>query len=503
MIEEQTREAVRTLFEQGKRKKEIARFLGIDIKTVRTILRETAGSPKSRSDRILLDDELLKQLYHRCNGYAQRVHEILREEHKIHLGYSTLTRLLHQHGVERKARERDERYPDIPGAEMQHDTTVYRVSLGGRERRIVCSGLYFRYCKMRYVKFFFRFNRFLLKCFFHEALGFFGYTARSCIIDNTSLVVLYGSGERAVFHPEMLAFARQYGFQWKAHRIGLANRKAGKERNFLTMETNFFPGRSFRDIEDLNRQAFQWATERFARRPQSKSRLIPRQLFEEEKPYLLKLPDDIPPPYEQHQRGIDDYGYIAFEGNYYWIPEKLQGTVTVIEYERSIAVYRKNTKLIDYPLPPPEVKNQQFSPPDRPVPQHQPHNRRYGCTEEQKRLREMGEVCGAYLAYLDSPACKVRYKDKLVRDLYRFSTKIDPSLFLKAIDRALKYQINSVASVERIAAQLLQQQLPTLPAVPVDEHYEDRKAYQVGRFSSEANPSEYQRLLEQEDRDER
>lgn len=498
MIEEQSREAVRTLFEQGKRKKEIARFLGIDIKTVRAILRESTGSPKSRIDKITLDYDLLKQLYHRCDGYAQRVHEILSEEHKIQIGYSTLTRLLHQHGIGRERPERDQRYPDLPGAEMQHDTTVYRVSLGGRERKVVCSGLYFRYCKMRYVKFYFRFTRFLLKCFFHEALAFFGYAAKRCIIDNTNLVVLYGSGERAVFDPEMLAFARQYGFQWKAHRIGQANRKAGKERNFLTVETNFFPGRSFRDIEDLNRQAFQWATQRFAQRPQSKSRLIPCQLFEEEKPYLLKLPDDIPLPYEEHHRNVDDYGYVAFDGNYYWLPEKVQGVVTVLEYERSIAVYRKTTKLIDYSLPPAEVKNQQFSPPDRPVPQHYPHNRRYGCAEEQKRLREMDDVCSAYLDYIESPACNVRYKDKLVRDLYRFSTKVDASLFLTTIERALKYQINSIASVERIAAQLLQQQLPALPAVSVDEHYEERKVYQIGRFSSETDLSEYQRLLEEE-----
>ena len=94
---------------------------------------------------------------------------------------------------------------------------------------------------MRYVKFFFVFNRFVLKCFFYEALKFFGYAAKICIIDNTSLVVDYGTGERAVFSPEMLQFAKQYGFQWKAHRIRLANRKAGKERNFLTLQTNFFP----------------------------------------------------------------------------------------------------------------------------------------------------------------------------------------------------------------------------------------------------------------------
>ena len=58
-------------------------------------------------------------------------------------------------------------------------------------------------------------------------------------------------------NPEMVAFAGRYGFAWKAHRVGQPNRKAGKERNFLTLETNFLPARSFTDLDDLNGQAKQ------------------------------------------------------------------------------------------------------------------------------------------------------------------------------------------------------------------------------------------------------
>ncbi len=463
MIEEHRRQVVHTLAEQGKAKKEIARLLGVDVKTVRRILAEDPEAERVRSDKIRVDSELLKQLHHRCSGYAQRVHEILAEEYKIHIGYSTLTRLLEQYGIGRKPPERHQSYPDLPGAEMQHDTSVYTVDLGGKMRKVVCSGLYYRYSKMRYVKFSFRFNRFHLKCFFHEALGLYDYAAETCIIDNTSLVILYGSGERAIFHPEMLGFARQYGFRWKAHRIGLANRKAGKERNFLTLRTNFFPGRSFHSLEDLNRQAFEWATERFASRPLSRTRLIPRTLFEGEKPYLVKVPADLPPPYRQHQRVVDGYGYLTFAVNYYWIPEGVRGTVTVIEYAKSISIYRRNRKLIDYPMPPSGVKNRRVSPPGRPVPSHAPQNRRYGCSEEQRKLRELGQICSLYLDYIESPACKVRYKAKFVRDLYRLSTKLEPALFLKAVERALRYRIDSLQSFERIASGLRKADVPALP----------------------------------------
>jgi len=496
MIAEHIREAVRTLFESGKRKKEIARFLRIDIKTVRAILSEEQGEAKSRKDKILVGYDLLKDLYERCSGYAQRMHEILTEEHNIPIGYSTLTRLLREYGIGRKPEQRSQKYPDIPGAEMQHDTSVYTVKLGQERRRLVCSGLYFRYCKMRYVKFYIRFNRFLMKCFFHEALRFFRYTAKTCIIDNTNLAVLYGTGEQAVFHPEMLAFARKYGFQWKAHRIRQSNRKAGKERNFLTLETNFFPGRSFADLEDLNRQAFEWATRRFASRPLARTRLIPADLFAQEKPYLVKLAAYINPPYQEHKRSVDPYGYVAFDGNYYWVPEKLRGKLTVIEYEKYISIYHHHSKLMDYELAPWHVKNKQITPQGVAAPSQAPRNRKYGYKEEEKRLREMGDVCCAYLDYVQSKACRIPQKPRFIRELYRLAKKMSSSLFLNTIERAFKYQIASITSIERIAEQLIKKQIQEFPDIPPSNQYEHRKTYQDGRFSTEADLKRYQKLME-------
>jgi transposase len=78
----------------------------------------------------------------------------------------------------------------------------------------------------------------------------------------------------------MAQFAKQYGFEFICHEKGHANRKAGNERGFYTVETNFFPGREFASLEDMNRQAFEWATVRMANRPTTKTRLIPAQVFE-------------------------------------------------------------------------------------------------------------------------------------------------------------------------------------------------------------------------------
>ena len=169
--------------------------------------------------------------------------------------------------------------------------------------KLVASLIYLRYCKRRYLKFYRAFDRFKMKCFFHQALMFWGYAARQCIIDNTNLARLRGTGANAVIVPEMEAFAKQYGFVFRCHEIKHSNRKAGEERSFWTVETNFLPGRTFQSLEDLNRQALAWSTVRLDNKPQGKAGLIPAKAFEHERSYLTQLPAHLPAPYRDHEPG--------------------------------------------------------------------------------------------------------------------------------------------------------------------------------------------------------
>jgi hypothetical protein len=166
-----------------------------------------------------------------------RVYEKLVEEEGVAVTYSTLTRTLRQLGISQPQRQRCHRVPDEPGLEMQHDTSLYQVELAGRRVPLVASLIYLRYCKRRYLKFYRAFDRFKIKCFFHQGLMFWGYAAGQCIIDNTNLARLRGTGAHALIVPEMEAFAKQYGFVFRCHEIKHCNRKAGEERSFWTVET--------------------------------------------------------------------------------------------------------------------------------------------------------------------------------------------------------------------------------------------------------------------------
>ena len=258
MIDPDKRKAIYCLHEEGMGIREISRRLRLSRNTVRAVIEQKGSVPDApRKDKKEIDPELLRRLYAECKGWVQRIHEKLQEQEKIHVGYSTLTRMIRELDLGQPRSRRCDRVPDEPGAEMQHDTSTYILKIGDKRLRVVGSLLYFRYSKIRYLKFYRSFNRFKMKCFFHEALTFWRYVAVCCVIDNTSLARLRGSGKNALIEPEMERFAWQYGFRFVCHEIGHANRKAGNERSFYTVETNFFPGRSFATLEDLNRQAFE------------------------------------------------------------------------------------------------------------------------------------------------------------------------------------------------------------------------------------------------------
>ena len=76
------------------------------------------------------------------------------------------------------------------------------------------------------------FTRFDCKVFLTDAAQYMQGVCQTCMIDNTHVVVLKGTGRDMVPVPEMAAFGDRYGFQFKAHEKGDANRSARVERRF-------------------------------------------------------------------------------------------------------------------------------------------------------------------------------------------------------------------------------------------------------------------------------
>jgi transposase len=497
MIDPGKRNAIYQLHLEGMSQREISRLMRVSRKAVKRIVDQRGKFLRAdRKDKLLIDRELLERLYRECNGWVERIHEKLKEEEKITIGYSTLTRMLRELGIGQAKLTRCHRVPDEPGAEMQHDTTVYQVKLNGVRTRLVS--------KRKYLKFYRAFNRFTMKCFLHEALMFWEHSAHVCVIDNTNLARLRGAGSTAIIVPEMAEFARRYGFKFLCHAINHPNRKAGNERSFRTVETNFLPGRTFESLEDLNSQARQWATEKMDQRPQSKSGLIPAKLFEHECLYLNKLPKHLPAPYQTHLRGTDVYGYVTFCANYYWVPGTKRETVKLLEYADHVKIFLEHGHecLAEYALPAEGVKNQRFTPPGKTVPPFQPRRFRKEARLEEQRLRSLDSSVSEYLDFaLRAPG--MSQKHRFTRELFALSRKITLAVFLQAIQRAHRYRILDLSTIRRIAWYCISQQEPIdLPDADIDDEFQQRPAYQEGCLTEEPNLSIYDELFEESEDDE-
>jgi hypothetical protein len=487
MIDADKRKAVFLLHQEGVSLRQISRQLRLSRNAVRRIIAQSGQMPQSIRRPVLnLDPELLRQLHQECHGYAQRMMEKLREEHGIAVKYSTLTRHLRDLGICAPMSQRCERVPDEPGAEMQHDTSPFVLLVGSQRLRLQASLLYLRYSKRRYLQFYPVFDRFHLKCFLHLALTHWGCAPRICVIDNTNLARWRGLGSNAVIVPEMESFAKGYGFRFLCHAPKHADRKAGEERSFLTVETNFIPGRTFQSLEDLNRQALEWSTVRMEQRPQGKAGLIPAQAFEHELAFLTQLPRHLPAPYLLLERTVDEYGYVAVEGNYYEVPGCGRGKIQVLRYLHHLVLCQDRRALIEYTLPAWGVRNQPFHAPGQ-QPRYRPRNRKLSSQEEEKRLRAMDPVIGAYVDFILGTPGLLRHQ--FLRRLWAFHQRWSTALFLRTVERAHRYRITSLETLERIA--LLHLDDTALPDPVVDPDLEKRPAYQEGSLTETPDLSRY------------
>jgi hypothetical protein len=298
----------------------------------------SAVPPIERSFKAELHRERILELHKSCRGNLVRVHEELVAA-GAELSYQALTAFCRRMGIGQKEKLPVGRYHFEPGQEMQHDTSPHDLVLGGKRRRVQTASLVLCYSRMLFFQFYPRFTRFDCKVFLTEAVRYLGGACEVCMIDNTHLVVLKGTGREMVPVPEMAAFAERYGFTFRAHEKGDANRSGRVERPFNFIENNFLAGRRFEGWEEANRQARQWCDKVNASFKRH-LRAAPRELFALERPELSPLPMWVPEVYLLHHRIVDVEGYATVNTNRYSVPARLIGRqVEVRETRERIEVY--------------------------------------------------------------------------------------------------------------------------------------------------------------------
>lgn len=307
---------------------------------MRTVLQ--TGSPivprRERPEKAEPHRDQILELHQQCRGNLVRVHEELVAA-GVGIAYPTLTAFCRRHGIGHAAPAPVGHYDFQPAQEMQHDTSPHRAAIAGVEQRIETASLVLCYSRMLFFQAYPAFTRFYCKVFLTDAVEYLGGAAATCMIDNTHVVVASGTGARMVPAPEMAAFADRFGFAFRAHEKGDANRSARVERPFHFIEHNFLAGRTFTDLPDLNAQARAFC-DKVNAAPKRHLHASPRELFATERPHLRPLPLFVPEVYALHHRLVDVEGFVNVHGHRYSVPYLLIGRpLEVRETKDRVDVY--------------------------------------------------------------------------------------------------------------------------------------------------------------------
>ncbi len=448
MIEPMTETLVRELIKYDTSQRTIAKQLGISRNTVSKILEKSHTRPAPQKDSSYEEHlSKIKELFQLCEGNVVRVQEELASKYDVEIPYQSLTWLVRKHEIRTPVSKRAGKYTFAPGEEMQHDTSPHTITLGGKKVKAQCSALTFAYSSKVFIQYYPRFTRFECKVFLDAAFAYMQGSCGRCVIDNTSVILAYGTGPDAVMTPEMEQFGRIYGFYFMAHRIKHADRKARVERPFHYAEHNFLAGRTFTDWHDINKLAVKWCDEVANYKPKKRLGISAEAAYLMEKNSLVHLPKVPPPVYVAKQRTVDVEGYVHLDTNRYSVPEKLIGkSLEVHKYWDRVDVYH-GRKLITSHQRFLQGKKRRVTTPGH----HLPLNRRkayQGKSNEEKCLTGHDPTLDSYIAKLKKHS-RGRGLVKL-RKLLDLKRTYPKQPFMKAIRDANQYGLFDLARVENM-----------------------------------------------------
>jgi transposase len=345
------------LHRQGLSVSAIARQLECDRKTVRKYIERGLKAPAygPRQPRATVVGPFETYLRERIAAFPELTgSRLLREIKELGYsgGYTAVKDFLRT--VRPKALQAFERrFETPPGKQAQVDFAYFRTVFTdqpGTERIVWLFSLVLGHSRMMWGRFVAHQDlQTVLRCHIaaFEALG--GAPAE-ILYDRMKTAVLGEVDDQGIaYNRKLLDLAMHYRFLPKACRPYRAKTKGKVERPFRYVREDFFLGRSFRNLDDLNAQFRHWLdTVANPRRHATTGRIV-LEHFAEEKPYLKPLPATPFSLVLTLDRRVTREGMVSVGGNLYSVPDctrrrivevhSLANEIRILEDGKLIAVH--------------------------------------------------------------------------------------------------------------------------------------------------------------------
>ena len=332
----------------------IARQLGIHHSTVDRVLSQ-AGLPRAdRARRPSIVDPyhplILETLAQYPTLTAARLLAMARER-----GYTGGASQFRAHVAQLRPRRQAEAYlrlKTLPGEQGQVDWGHFgHVQIGRAKRPLMAFVMVLSFSRQIFLRFYLnqRMDNFLRGHV--AAFNAFGAVPRILLYDNLRSAVLERRGEAVRFHPTLLDLSARYRFEPRPVAPARGNEKGRVERAIRYIRENFFAGRTWADIEELNAQATAWCRGPSAQRPCPEDpALTVGEAFAQERVHLINLPDNPYPTDEQVAVSVGKTPYVRFDLNDYSVPHThVRRTLTVAASLTRVRVLDGDTVIATHP----------------------------------------------------------------------------------------------------------------------------------------------------------
>jgi transposase len=153
-----------------------------------------------------------------------------------------------------------------------------------------------------------------------------------------------------VYNRSLLALAQHYRFQPRACRPYRAKTKGKVERPFSYIRQDFFLGRSFRNLEDLNTQLIDWLDTVANIRVHGTTQRVVTEAFAAEQPELQTMPQHRFDAVLKLERRVSHDGFVAIGGNYYSVPDRTRRVVEVQQLPDLIRILDLDNIVAEHPV---------------------------------------------------------------------------------------------------------------------------------------------------------
>lgn len=390
--------------------------------------------------------EFVKQ-QHKAGVEQAAIWQRLRDEYGYQGSYSSVRRYVkreHPKEVEPVCRIESK-----PGEEAQVDFG-YAGTMGdartGRMRKVWVFVMTLSFSRHQYIEFVMdQKMRTWLRCHENAFRSFNGVPER-VVIDNLKSGVISAALHDPVLAEGYRRLARHYGFLISPNRPRTPRHKGKVESGVHYVKRSFLAGRTFVDLESMNRRGREWVMEIAGMRCHGTTKEAPLLRFEIEKEALQPLPEEDFDLIDTYRAKVHQDCHVVVDGRYYSVPYKYIGDrVDVYVGQRLVEIYHGTELIATHPTI--EKKGSRET-----RLEHYPEDKRAYLENPPERCAQRAQGIGEHCRRLVDELFSDRVQDRLrsVQSLLRLREKVGKERLEAACRRALEYGDGSYRRVKAI-----------------------------------------------------